>query len=244
MRFDTALRGYRMDDVDERLQGLRDDLAERERTLARLRVQGTFYTDNKYKYTCPELSVAYRMDNSETNTDSLLRHAVAQQKFWKPYDEDYVFSARTPKKTDTVVAKTTSDVSRIDTTTANAGAIAVVAEHPNPVIEEKKEMVEEFSKRKNSYSKEILIESDSIRLSFYDNGDIDGDSISVFLNGEPMLANQLLSPRALNLYIALDPTKEVNEVSMFANNLRRLPPNTALMIIADGENRHELYLSE
>jgi len=39
VRFDTALRGYRMGDVDERLEGLRDDLAERERTLARLRVE-------------------------------------------------------------------------------------------------------------------------------------------------------------------------------------------------------------
>jgi DivIVA domain-containing protein len=39
VRFDTALRGYRMDDVDDRLQGLRDDLAERERTLAGLRAE-------------------------------------------------------------------------------------------------------------------------------------------------------------------------------------------------------------
>ena len=39
VRFDTALRGYRMGDVDERLEGLRDDLAERERTLARLRAE-------------------------------------------------------------------------------------------------------------------------------------------------------------------------------------------------------------
>ena len=33
VRFDTALRGYRMDDVDARLDELRDTLAERERTL-------------------------------------------------------------------------------------------------------------------------------------------------------------------------------------------------------------------
>ncbi len=37
VRFDTALRGYRIDDVDTRLEVLRDDLAERERPLARLR---------------------------------------------------------------------------------------------------------------------------------------------------------------------------------------------------------------
>lgn len=36
VRFDTALRGYRTDDVDERLDELRDELAERERTVARL----------------------------------------------------------------------------------------------------------------------------------------------------------------------------------------------------------------
>lgn len=36
VRFDTALRGYRMSEVDARLEELRDELAERERTLARL----------------------------------------------------------------------------------------------------------------------------------------------------------------------------------------------------------------
>jgi DivIVA domain-containing protein len=39
VRFDTALRGYRMEDVDDRLEALRDELAERERTLAELRAQ-------------------------------------------------------------------------------------------------------------------------------------------------------------------------------------------------------------
>ncbi len=37
VRFDTAPRGYRMDEVDARLETLRDDLAERERTLGSLR---------------------------------------------------------------------------------------------------------------------------------------------------------------------------------------------------------------
>lgn len=204
-------------------------------------MQGTFYTDDKYKYTCPELRVSYRMDQNETNTDSLLRHAVAQQKFWKPYDEDYVFTAVPPKKTDSIVIQ--------DSTVAvvpKAGVdepTPVPAARVNPVIEEKKQLVDQFEKRKNSYNKELLIQSDSIRLSFYDNGDIDGDSITVFLNGQPIVANQLLSTRALNLYVALDPAIEVNEISMFANNLGRIPPNTALMVITDGDNRYELYLS-
>lgn len=39
VRFDTALRGYRMVDVDERLEELREDLAEREHTVAVVRAQ-------------------------------------------------------------------------------------------------------------------------------------------------------------------------------------------------------------
>ena len=37
VRFDTAPRGYRMDEVDAHLEALRDDLAEREQTLDSLR---------------------------------------------------------------------------------------------------------------------------------------------------------------------------------------------------------------
>ena len=48
VRFDTALRGYRMDDVDDRLQGLRHDLAERERTLAGLRAEHPVETSGEY----------------------------------------------------------------------------------------------------------------------------------------------------------------------------------------------------
>lgn len=36
VRFDTALRGYRMADVDDRLEELRENLADRERALAEL----------------------------------------------------------------------------------------------------------------------------------------------------------------------------------------------------------------
>jgi hypothetical protein len=43
--------------------------------------------------------------------------------------------------------------------------------------------------------------------------------------------------------IKLDTTKEFNELSMFANNLGAIPPNTALMLISDGKSRYEVRLS-
>jgi hypothetical protein len=43
--------------------------------------------------------------------------------------------------------------------------------------------------------------------------------------------------------IKLDTTKEFNQLSMFANNLGAIPPNTALMLVSDGKNRYEVRLS-
>jgi hypothetical protein len=104
-------------------------------------------------------------------------------------------------------------------------------------------LIKAFEKRKNTYGHDLIVTSDSIRVSFYDNGDIDGDIISVFLNNQPILVKQELAATALNIYIVLDKTKEINELSMFAENLGKYPPNTALMVLFDGNQRQEVYLS-
>jgi len=102
---------------------------------------------------------------------------------------------------------------------------------------------DQFKKRKQVVGKEITVASDSIRLSFYDNAEVDGDSISVFLNGQLVIAHQELTERAFNVYIKLDSLKEINEVSMFAENLGKYPPNTALMVVSDGDQRYEIFMS-
>ncbi|MFI5154743.1 MAG: hypothetical protein ACHQEM_01070 [Chitinophagales bacterium] len=102
---------------------------------------------------------------------------------------------------------------------------------------------EEFKKRKLLIGREVEVLSDSVRLSFYDNAEVDGDSISVFLNSNLLLAHQELNSQALNVYIKLDSTKETNEISMFAENLGKYPPNTALMVVNDGSKRYEIFLS-
>jgi len=102
---------------------------------------------------------------------------------------------------------------------------------------------EDFKKRKQIVSKQIEVSSDSVRLSFYDNAEVDGDSISVFLNGKLVIAHQGLTERAFNVYVQLDSSLDVNEVSMFAENLGKYPPNTALMVISDGDKRYETFLS-
>jgi len=102
---------------------------------------------------------------------------------------------------------------------------------------------DEFRKRAIEIQNEIEIDSDSVQVDFYDNGEVDGDSISVFFNHQLLGANLRLSTKSVHLDIKLDTAREYNELAMFANNLGSIPPNTALMIIYDGKKRHEIRLS-
>lgn len=101
----------------------------------------------------------------------------------------------------------------------------------------------EFKERAIEVQYEIEIDSDSVQVDFYDNGEVDGDSISVFFNEQLLGANLKLSTKSLHLDIKLDSTRASNQLAMFANNLGAIPPNTALMMIYDGIKRHEIRLS-
>jgi hypothetical protein len=101
----------------------------------------------------------------------------------------------------------------------------------------------QFKEREIVISDEIEVSSDSLKVDFYDNGEVDGDSISVFFNKQLLASSLMLSERAIHFNLTLDKTKEVNELSMFADNLGSIPPNTALMIINDGKKKFEVRLT-
>jgi len=102
---------------------------------------------------------------------------------------------------------------------------------------------ESYKKRDKEIVNEIDVESDSLRIDVYDNGEVDGDIISVFYNEGLILNSQKLTHKSIRIDVVLDSTKEYNEVSMYAENLGLIPPNTALMIINDGKNKFNIRLS-
>ncbi|HEY6503904.1 MAG TPA: hypothetical protein VIZ28_08020 [Chitinophagaceae bacterium] len=101
----------------------------------------------------------------------------------------------------------------------------------------------QFKEREEVISDEIEVESDTLKVDFYDNGEVDGDSISVFFNKELLAFSQKLSERSVHFNLVLDSLKSINELSMFADNLGAISPNTALMIIDDGKKRFNIRLS-
>jgi hypothetical protein len=84
---------------------------------------------------------------------------------------------------------------------------------------------------------------DSIRVALYDNGEIDGDSVSLYINNELIAQHVRLSADAKVIMVPIDKSIAVNKLVLFAENLGRLPPNTALMEVTVHGKTYNLFLS-
>lgn len=99
-----------------------------------------------------------------------------------------------------------------------------------------------FENRKKDIVKTIAIEQPTFRLDFYDNGVVDGDSITVFYNGKIVLLHKMVTTNPITLNLSLDKNIRENQLVMYADNLGTIPPNTALMIVTDGDKRYEVRM--
>lgn len=106
-----------------------------------------------------------------------------------------------------------------------------------PTIEEK------FTARSKTFIKEIPLAGDSIELRFYDNAEIDGDSISLFLNDKLLFQHIRLTGNAHIIKLAAADMSDSNELTMVAENLGAIPPNTSYMVAIVNGIRHDAYLS-
>ncbi len=113
----------------------------------------------------------------------------------------------------------------------------------NPMVPKNDLALKNFDKRDNTVIQTIEVENETFKVDFYDNGDIDGDTISVFYNGKLIEAHKRLTDKALSLTLLIDPNVIINELIMYAENLGSIPPNTAVMIVTDGGKRYEVRIA-
>ncbi len=100
-----------------------------------------------------------------------------------------------------------------------------------------------FEKRGSEILKTIEITNENFMVTLYDNGAVDGDSISLFYNGKLILSHKMLSEKPISLTLDATTNHAVNELTMYAENLGTIPPNTALMVVTDGDSRYEVRIS-
>jgi hypothetical protein len=116
-----------------------------------------------------------------------------------------------------------------------------------PVASETEEkpapVVEKYTSRTKNILKKIDIKQPNFKVDLYDDGDVDGDIVSVYYNGKNVLSNKKLTDKPITLNLTADPSKTENELLIYAENEGDIPPNTALMIVTEGNNRTEVRIT-
>ena len=99
-----------------------------------------------------------------------------------------------------------------------------------------------FETRNSTVLQTVEVENSIVKIELYDNGDVDGDSVSLIFNDELILTHKKLTTAPIKIDL---PIKDgvVNELKMYADNLGLIPPNTALMIVMDGNKRYEVRIT-
>ena len=97
--------------------------------------------------------------------------------------------------------------------------------------------------RKIETIQSVYYKTDSLELTLYDNGEVDGDTVSVLMNGELIMPRVGLSTNAVRKKISTVNTGDSIQLIMYAENLGSLPPNTGLLIVYDGTDRYEIRFS-
>ncbi len=80
---------------------------------------------------------------------------------------------------------------------------------------------------------------DSVHIEVYDNGVVDGDEITLYVNKGVLFRNKILSDKPLKFDLD-GKTFSTYDLQFHANNLGSMPPNTGLIIISSATERKEV----
>jgi hypothetical protein len=111
----------------------------------------------------------------------------------------------------------------------------IVAIKSNPIVDK-------FVERKKIILAELPL-ADSMELHFYDNAEVDGDSISLFLNNQLLLQHIRLTDKPYIVKLNKEQLQTAIELTMVAENLGAIPPNTSYMVATINGKQYTATLS-
>ena len=136
------------------------------------------------------------------------------------------------KPTNPVITKTDT-AKKILTNPGTKPPIPKVAVPQPPVIKS----------RQNELVKVFTVSVQEVTVKLYDNGEVDGDTISVYLDNKLVLSSKRLTAAPLIVKINMDEEDSEHELTMVAENLGTIPPNTSLMVVEAGEQRFDVRIT-
>lgn len=138
----------------------------------------------------------------------------------------------TTKPNNTVTAKPKADTAKrsVDAPVAKKEVPATAT--PNALKTRTNELVKTFE-----------VSDENVIVKLYDNGEIDDDTISVYMDKKLVLSAKRLTASPLIIRIKMDEENSEHELVMVAENLGRIPPNTSLMIVESGDKRFDARIT-
>jgi len=97
--------------------------------------------------------------------------------------------------------------------------------------------------RSNQLVRSIIVHTNEVVLNIYDDGAIDHDTISVYLDKKLVIDHAMLTDRPIVLTLHLDESEDYHELVMVAENEGEIPPNTSLMIVKAGDKEYEVRIT-
>ncbi|MFT3846134.1 MAG: hypothetical protein QM725_13850 [Lacibacter sp.] len=169
-----------------------------------------------------------KKDSVQTTTGNITGKPVAQ------INKPQIKTANPPASTNAGNNSTSQTVQQNKPATNQPKPGPVTVQKPVPVINNPV-----IVKREMEIIQTVDIAQDSIVLSLYDNGEIDGDTVSVFVNNELSVSKVGLSAKAYKKTLYFKPGESL-QLTLFAENLGSIPPNTGLLVIYTDTDRYQI----
>lgn len=123
----------------------------------------------------------------------------------------------------------------------------VYLEKPVVKIESQQEIVSQSAVYEQEHGRKVRVDrvlqvsSPTIRIRVWDNGTVDGDIVTVFLNGEQLVTKYRVSKHKWSIPVKLSDRE--NLLIIHADDLGDITPNTVAVSIDDGTKEEVLVLS-
>lgn len=204
------------------------------------------FTTNRTRDYSPATGVVHLTRKSDTKQSALVPHLAElglanQLKFIEPEPVAEAEEKVVIRLKPTVADKVQPDVKK-------TGINSKVEEKKNNAVIKAPDLptgpAALLTERKTETIETVYYTSDSLELTLYDNGEVDGDTVSVLMNGQLIMPMQGLSTRAIKKTVYLDKNSSDSvQLLMYAENLGSIPPNTGLLVVHDGQKIYEIRFS-
>ncbi len=89
---------------------------------------------------------------------------------------------------------------------------------------------------------EIVVHNTNLKLQLIDYLKVDNDTISIYLNRQPLAEKVRISKRAAVVNFKINPKIQMHELLLYADNLGLVPPNTSVLFLIDGDQTHRVMI--